>query len=87
MDEHAAHLDSRNIDVVADVMNALKHRVQFILATPTNAEAGRLQWCDHQFAFYPRQAQEPFAPPVRIFTRRPVDGARYAEMGQLALAD
>lgn len=87
MDEHAAHLDSRNIDVVADVMNALKHRVQFILATPTNAEAGRLQWCDHQFAFYPRRAKEPFAPPVRIFTRRPVDGARYAEMGQLALAD
>ncbi len=87
MDEHAAHLDSRNIDAVAEVMNALKHRVQFILATPTNAEAGRLQWCDHQFAFYPRSAGEPFAPPVRIFTRRPVDGERYAEMGQLALAD
>lgn len=87
MDEHAAHLDSRNIDAVADVMNALKHSVQFILATPTNAEAGRLQWCDHQFAFYPRPAQESFAPPVRIFTRRPIDGARYAEMGQLALAD
>lgn len=87
MDEHAAHLDSRNIDAVAEVMNALKHKVQFILATPTNAEAGRLQWCDHQFAFYPRSAGEPFAPPVRIFTRRPVDGERYAEMGQLALAD
>ena len=42
MDEHAAHLDSRNIDAVAEVMNALKHRVQFILATPTNAEAARL---------------------------------------------
>lgn len=87
MDEHAAHLDSRNIDAVAEVMNALKHKVQFILATPTNAEAGRLQWCDHQFAFYPRSAGQPFAPPVRIFTRRPVDGERYAEMGQLALAD
>lgn len=87
MDEHAAHLDSRNIDAVAEIMNALKHRVQFILATPTNAEAGRLQWCDHQFAFYPRLAGQPFAPPVRIFTRRPVDGERYAEMGQLGLAD
>jgi chromosome segregation ATPase len=87
MDEHAAHLDSRNIDAVAEVMNALKHKVQFILATPTNAEARRLQWCDHQLAFYPRPAGQPFAPPVRIFTRRPVNGERYAEMGQLPLAD
>ncbi len=87
MDEHAAHLDSRNIDAVAEVMNALKHRVQFILATPTNAEAGRLSWCDHQIAFYPRASGEPFAPPVRLYTRTPEDGERYAEMGQLALAD
>ena len=87
MDEHAAHLDSRNIDAVAEVMNALKHRVQFILATPTNAEASRLSWCDHQIAFYPRAAGEPFAPPVRLYTRMPEDGQRYAEMGQLALAD
>jgi chromosome segregation ATPase len=87
MDEHAAHLDSRNIDAVAEVMNALKHRVQFILATPTNAEAGRLSWCDHQIAFYPRAAGEPFAPPVRLYTRAPENGQRYAEMGQLALAD
>lgn len=87
MDEHAAHLDSRNIDAVADVMNALKHRVQFILATPTNAEASRLSWCDHQIAFYPRSAGEPFAPPVQLYTRMPEDGQRYAEMGQLALAD
>lgn len=87
MDEHAAHLDSRNIDAVAEVMNALKHRVQFILATPTNAEASRLAWCDHQVAFYPRAAGEPFAPPVRLYTRMPEDGQRYAEMDQLALAD
>jgi chromosome segregation ATPase len=87
MDEHAAHLDSRNIDAVAEVMNALKHRVQFILATPTNAEASRLSWCDHQIAFYPRGAGEPFAPPVRLYTRMPEHGERYAEMGQLALAD
>jgi chromosome segregation protein len=87
MDEHAAHLDSRNIDAVAEVMNALKHRVQFILATPTNAEASRLAWCDHQIAFYPRAAGESFAPPVRLYTRMPEDGQRYAEMGQLALAD
>lgn len=87
MDEHAAHLDSRNIDAVAEVMNALKHRVQFILATPTNAEAGRLAWCDHQIAFYPRAAGQPFAPPVRLYTRTPENGERYAEMGQLSLAD
>ncbi len=87
MDEHAAHLDSRNIDAVAEVMNALKHRVQFILATPTNAEAGRLSWCDHQIAFYPRASGEPFAPPVRLYTRTPENGERYADMGQLALAD
>ena len=87
MDEHAAHLDSRNIDVVAEVMHALRHRVQFILATPTNAEAGRLAWCDHQVAFYPRRSGEPFAPPVRLYTRMPADGDRYVEMGQLALAD
>jgi DNA repair exonuclease SbcCD ATPase subunit len=87
MDEHAAHLDSRNIDAVAEVMNALKHRVQFILATPTNAEAGRLSWCDHQIAFYPRASGEHFAPPVRLYTRAPENGERYADMGQLALAD
>jgi chromosome segregation ATPase len=87
MDEHAAHLDSRNIDAVAEVMNALKHRVQFILATPTNAEATRLSWCDHQIAFYPRAGGEPFAPPVRLYTRMPEDGQRYADMGQLALAN
>lgn len=86
MDEHAAHLDSRNIDAVAEVMNALKDRVQFILATPTNAEAGRLSWCDNQIAFYPRPAGEPFAPPIRLFTRRPADEQRYADMGQMTLA-
>jgi chromosome segregation ATPase len=86
MDEHAAHLDSRNIDAVAEVMKALKHRVQFILATPTNAEAGRLAWCDHQIAFYPRADGEPFAPPVRLYTREPADDQRYADMGQLSLA-
>jgi len=68
-------------------MNALKHRVQFILATPTNAEASRLSWCDHQIAFYPRAAGDPFAPPVRLYTRMPEDGQRYADMGQLAPAD
>ncbi len=85
MDEHIAHLDSVNIDYVAEVMRALKHRVQFILATPTNAEAGRLGWCDHQLAFYPRLAGEHYAPPVRLFTRMPENGERYAAMGQLSL--
>src|SRR4029453_4094570 len=37
MDEHIAHLDSTNIDHVAALMHALADRVQFVLATPTNA--------------------------------------------------
>ncbi|MFL5963794.1 MAG: ATP-binding protein [Gaiellaceae bacterium] len=71
MDEHSAHLDSRNIDAVADLMEALKSRVQFILATPTNAEAGRLTWCDQQLAFFPRRPGDAYAPAVRLFTRLP----------------
>jgi chromosome segregation ATPase len=69
MDEHIAHLDSQNIDYVAEVMSALKGKVQFLLATPTNAEAGRLTWCDHQLAFLPRPKGEPYSPSVRLFTR------------------
>lgn len=71
MDEHIAHLDSRNIDYVAEVMSALKDKVQFLLATPTNAEAGRLTWCDHQLAFLPRPEGDPYSPPIRLFTRMP----------------
>jgi chromosome segregation ATPase len=71
MDEHIAHLDSQNIDYVAEVMAALKGKVQFLLATPTNAEAGRLTWCDHQLAFLPRPMGEPYSPPIRLFTRLP----------------
>jgi chromosome segregation ATPase len=83
MDEHSAHLDSRNIDDVAAAMKALSSRVQFILAIPTNEEAKRLQWADHQLAFYPRVAGEPFAPPVVLMTRLPEDERRYLEIGQL----
>ena len=54
MDEHIAHLDSTNIDHVANLMHALADRVQFVLATPTNAESLRLSWCDLQLAFLPR---------------------------------
>jgi energy-coupling factor transporter ATP-binding protein EcfA2 len=87
MDEHSAHLDSRNIDDVATAMQALSTRVQFILATPNNEEAKRLHWADHQLGFYPRIAGEPFAPPVVLMTRLPEDERRYVEIGQLSLAD
>jgi predicted ABC-type transport system involved in lysophospholipase L1 biosynthesis ATPase subunit len=88
MDEHSAHLDSRNIDHVADLMNQLKDQVQFILAMPSHAEALRLAWCDHQLAFYLRSGDELYAPPVRLLTRLPDDGeTKYlTRMGQLPLA-
>jgi chromosome segregation ATPase len=85
MDEHSAHLDSRNIDAVAELMEALKSRVQFILATPTNAEAGRLTWCDEQLAFFPRPAGEAYAPPIRLFTRLPEPDERPHGEPQLEL--
>jgi chromosome segregation ATPase len=89
MDEHSAHLDSRNIDHVAELMNQLKGQVQFILAMPSHAEALRLSWCDHQLAFYLRASQELFAPPIKLLTRLPDDGdAKYLHrMGQLPLAN
>jgi ABC-type cobalamin/Fe3+-siderophores transport system ATPase subunit len=89
MDEHSAHLDSRNIDHVADLMNQLKGHVQFILAMPSHAEALRLAWCDHQLAFYLRSGQELYAPPIRLLTHLPDDGeAKYLQrMGQLPLAN
>lgn len=87
MDEHIAHLDSSNIDYVAEVMRALRDRVQFVLATPTNAEAYRLGWCDHQLAFFPREPGEPYAPPVRIITRLPADGDRLGRFGQQELGE
>ena len=85
MDEHSAHLDSRNIDAVAEVMEALKSRVQFVLATPTNAEAGRLTWCDEQLAFFPRRPGDAYAPPIRLFTRLPEPAARARGEPQLEL--
>jgi chromosome segregation ATPase len=89
MDEHSAHLDSRNIDHVAELMGSLKGQVQFILAMPSHAEAQRLSWCDHQLAFYLRSADELYAPPIRLLTRLPDDGGvKYVErMGQLPVAD
>lgn len=71
MDEHSAHLDSRNIDAVAELMEALKSRVQFLLAMPTNAEAGRLTWCDEQLAFFPRPPGDAYAPPIRLLSACP----------------
>jgi ABC-type nitrate/sulfonate/bicarbonate transport system ATPase subunit len=69
MDEHIAHLDSTNIDHLAELMHALDERVQFLLATPTNAESLRLSWCDLQLAFLPRDPGQPFNPPIRILCR------------------
>jgi chromosome segregation ATPase len=69
MDEHIAHLDSQNIDYVAEVMAALRGKVQFLLATPTNAEAARLSWCDHQLACLPRPRGEAYSPPIRLLTK------------------
>jgi energy-coupling factor transporter ATP-binding protein EcfA2 len=69
MDEHIAHLDSTNIDHVAAVMHALADRVQFVLATPTNAESLRLSWCDLQLAFLPRDPGRAYSPPIRLLSR------------------
>jgi chromosome segregation ATPase len=69
MDEHIAHLDSTNIDHVAALMHALGGRVQFVLATPTNAESLRLSWCDLQLAFLPRDPGRAYSPPIRLLSR------------------
>jgi chromosome segregation ATPase len=69
MDEHIAHLDSTNIDHVAALMHALADRVQFVLATPTNAESLRLSWCDLQLAFLPRDPGRAYSPPIRLLSR------------------
>lgn len=79
MDEQFAHLDSGNIDAIAEVMVALRSRVQFILATPTNAEARRLHWCEHQLVFHRRRPDEPYAPPIQLLTKREADESRLAE--------
>lgn len=81
MDEHIAHLDSTNIDHIAQLMGSLKGRVQFLLATPTNAESLRLGWCDLQLAFLPRSPGEAYTPPLRVMTRLTADDleARFAD--------
>jgi hypothetical protein len=76
MDEHIAHLDSTNIDHVAALMHALGGRVQFVLATPTNAEALRLSWCDLQLAFLPRDPGRAYSPPIRLLSRLGVGDLR-----------
>jgi chromosome segregation ATPase len=76
MDEHIAHLDSTNIDHVAALMHALGGRVQFVLATPTNAESLRLAWCDLQLAFLPRDPGRPYSPPIRLLSRLGVGDLR-----------
>jgi chromosome segregation ATPase len=69
MDEHIAHLDSTHIDHVAELMHTLAKRVQFLLATPTNAESLRLGWCDLQLAFLPRDPGRAYSPPIRLISR------------------
>lgn len=69
MDEHTAHLDSTNIDILGGLMGALRSHVQFILATPANAEALRLDWANHELVFFSREDGEPYAPPIQILTR------------------
>jgi chromosome segregation ATPase len=69
MDEHIAHLDSTHIDQVAELMHALAKRVQFVLATPTNAESLRLGWCDLQLAFLPRDPGRAYSPSIRLLSR------------------
>ena len=76
MDEHIAHLDSTNIDHVAALMHALGGRVQFVLATPTNAESLRLSWCDLQLAFLPRDPGRAYSPPIRLLSRLGVGDLR-----------
>jgi chromosome segregation protein len=76
MDEHIAHLDSTNIDHVAALMHALGGRVQFLLATPTNAESLRLSWCDLQLAFLPRDPGRAYSPPIRLLSRLGVGDLR-----------
>lgn len=71
MDEHTAHLDSNNIDVLGGLMRALRGHVQFILATPANAEALRLDWADHELVFFKREEGDHYAPPIQILTREP----------------
>lgn len=87
MDEHIAHLDSTNIDHIAELMRALRARVQFVLATPTNAEAQRLGWADVQLAFLPRSPGTAYTPPVRVMTRLEADDLedRFAD-AQLTLS-
>lgn len=70
MDEHSAHLDSRNIDYIGEAMRTLSGQVQFVLASPVTAEAARAAgWCDHQVAFFPSTDGSPFAR-IGIYTRR-----------------
>ena len=71
MDEHTAHLDSNNIDVLGELMRTLRGHDQFILATLANAEALRLDWADHELIFFKRQEGEHYAPPIQILTREP----------------
>jgi hypothetical protein len=87
MDEHIAHLDSTNIDHVADLMHALADRVQFVLATPTNAESLRLSWCDLQLAFLPRDPGRAYSPPIRLLSRLGVGDLEDRGVGDLSATE
>jgi len=87
MDEHIAHLDSTNIDHVAALMHALADRVQFVLATPTNAESLRLSWCDLQLAFLPRDPGRAYSPPIRLLSRLGVGDLEDRGAGDLSATE
>jgi len=87
MDEHIAHLDSTNIDHVAALMHALADRVQFVLATPTNAESLRLSWCDLQLAFLPRDPGRAYSPPIRLLSRLGVGDLEDRGVGDLSATE
>lgn len=87
MDEHAAHLDTVNTRYIAEAMTALKDRVQFILAAPSDADSTHLWWCDHQLGFLPKVGGEPFVPPIKVITKLSEERRRYLNMGQTSFVE
>ena len=72
---------------MADLMHALADRVQFVLATPTNAESLRLSWCDLQLAFLPRDPGRAYSPPIRLLSRLGVGDLEDRGVGDLSATE
>jgi chromosome segregation ATPase len=78
-DEPGAHLDARNLREVGLAMQQLADRVQIIISVPTDAEAEKLDWADHQIGFRapdPRDPDHPFSSLVVMSRTPPVDESR-----------